>query len=85
MIQLLAAELMEHRAPGLPRSALPPCGGPAFPGLSQEASSLNRDSLPDATRLSNLLLISTAVVSKLGSGKNRKQAVSLKCKWIQCT
>lgn len=67
------------------RSALPPRGGAASPGLSQEASSLKRDSLPDAMRLSNLLLISAAVVSKLSGGERRKQAVSLKFKWIQRT
>lgn len=54
------------------------------PGPAQEESAPRRASLPDATRLNYLLLISIAVISKLSGGKNREQAVSLKFKWIQC-
>lgn len=69
--------LMERRSLGSAARGGP---GPFAGGIRSE-----RASLPDATRLNNLLLISAAVVSKLSGGKNRKQAVSLKFKWIQCT
>lgn len=66
------AAALDRIAPGNGWSGSTPPQGSRAPGPAQEAASPNRDSLPDATRLSNLLLISTAAISKLSSGKSKE-------------